>query len=518
METGNLNFWTNYMPHGQCYLWRPDILWLNVLSDGVIAIAYFSIPITLYLFYRQRPLLPFRSMMIMFSLFIAACGVTHFMGIWTVWSGSYGIHGITKGFTALISTGTAALLWPTLPKLAELKSPAELQALNAKLQAEIVAQQTVTENLKRTESQLRTFLAQAPDGIVIVNKEGQIEYANDMMEKLFGYTSDELCDLNVDSLVPGETRNHHSADREGFFAHGNVRPMGIEQELSAIRKDGSAFPVEISLIPIDFPEKRVVLATVNDISARKRLEEENRKRSMELAHVARLNTLGEMASGLAHELNQPLTVISHNCETAISIEKSKDSPDLEIVEILNENNDSAQRAGEIIRGLRHLIRKEPGDITLCDLNSLIVSTEKLIRPEARAANVGIHFFPAQDLPKTVLDSIQMQQVLVNLCRNAIESISDAKTNRGLVTIRTQHIKPNTILVSVLDTGPGIAENVMKDLFQPFVTSKSKGMGLGLSICRSIVENLGGTLKCETEKNKGTTFHIRIPVRNKPAME
>lgn len=511
MTSGGADFWTNFMPHGQCYLWRPDILWLNVVSDAVIALAYFSIPITLFFFLRERPYAPFRNLIFMFSVFILACGVTHVMGIWTVWHGSYGMQGLSKGFTAVVSLGTALMLVPIMPKLIALRSPTELEMLNQKLEDEIAFHKEASAQLKQTEKQFRTFLKLAPDGVLISDSDGGIDYTNNMMQKIFGFSTEEFKHLVVEDLVPKRVMSGHQTHRSSYFEDPDIRPMGKGLELSGRRKDGTEFPTEISLSPIDIDGKRVTLATVRDISERKRLEAETRQQLDELAYFNRLRTAEELASGLAHELNQPIAAISQNCATAISIENKSDSPNADLVELLEDNYQYSQRAGKMIRSMRQLVKKTDGKKAPEDISSLIRATTKLIHSEITAANVQVELTLQDDLPEVMIDIIQVQQVLVNLCRNAIEALSDNVSRLRELHITTTYENKKHITVEVSDNGPGLSDHLKSNLFQPRVTSKDSGMGLGLSISRSIVEAMGGRLWFDEESIDGATFKFTLPI-------
>jgi len=336
MTTDGTSFWTTFMPHGQCYMWRPDILWLNVLSDAFIAAAYFFIPVCLFLVLRRKPNTPYRPLVIMFSAFILSCGVTHVMSIWSVWHGDYGLVGLSKAVTAVVSVATVVMLVPWLPKITRLKSPDEQQLMNQQLQHTIERQERYNQKLGHTEERLRTFLQQAPDGILIVHSNsGLIEYSNDMINTMFGVNSDDLNGRYIIDLLPERSRHKLRPDFNDLFDEERARSRSAGAELTGMRKDGKEFPIEVRMTPIysEHDGGEVVLATLRDISDRKRNEERSRKQLMELVHVSRLSTVGEMAAGLAHELNQPLTAISNNLHTAMAMQNKKANPDQDLLEM-----------------------------------------------------------------------------------------------------------------------------------------------------------------------------------------
>lgn len=502
------------MPHGHCYLWRPDILWLNVISDGLIALAYFSIPIALYSIVKKRPSSPFSPLIIMFCLFILACGFTHLFAIWTVWHGDYGIHGLFKGVTAIISVATVALLLPQLPKLMALKSPDELVLLNNSLQLQIDKQEAAAEDLSNTEQQLRTFLQLAPEGILIVKSSGRIMYSNDMLNTMFGRKPSELDNHSIAELIPERSRELVSPFHNDLYDDEQAKSENGGAEFTAIKRDGTEFPVEIRISPIlrgGIGNNGTVLATLRDITERKKNEEDTRKNLEQLAHVSRLNTVGQMAAGLAHELNQPLTAITSNLYTAMSMQRAKPNPDTELIEMMEENYDSALRAGQIIKSLRQLVRKKEGEKEDTNINELVRTSSNFITAEAKAADVDISLSLDESLPQILADPVQLQQVMVNLGRNAIEALANSEQNDRLITINTSSNEKGAILVTVFDNGPGMSEEIKANLFQPYFTSKEAGMGLGLSICRTIVESHGGELWLDNRQTEGSLFQFTIPI-------
>jgi len=299
------------MPHGHCYLWRPDILWLNVLSDAGIALAYFSIPILLYYFLKKRPDVPFRPVLYIFSIFILACGITHLLGIWTVWHGDYGIHGVAKMVTALVSVATATMLYPVIPQLLALRSPLELEVANQALAHEVLER-------KQAEDQFRTFLESTPDATLIINTDGVIDYVNHQASVLFEYSQKDLTGMQIEALILDQFNERLTNYRKNNFKSSTSRSMGSGLERRGITKNGKEYPVEISLGQVRATNRMLVSASIRDISERKKIETQVKQLQSDLSHVARLSTMGEMASGLAHELNQPLTAIAQYCDASIS--------------------------------------------------------------------------------------------------------------------------------------------------------------------------------------------------------
>jgi len=248
----------------------------------------------------------------------------------------------------------------------------------------------------------------------------------------------------------------------------------------------------------------------DDVSERKQLEERDRRLRAELAHVSRLTTAGELASGLAHELNQPLTAITHNCDAVMTSIRRESNMSTELIETVNDISEQAQRAGGIIRSMRQLVRKDTTDLTPIDLNNLVRETVRLTAPEAREKGVNVTLLLAKDLPNPICDPVQIQQVLVNLERNSVEAMWQGDCHVRELSIETSLSSPKMIEVCVSDTGPGIEPEFFSNLYTAFQTTKAGGMGLGLSISRSIVEEHGGRLWLEPSAEDVTIFKFNIP--------
>lgn len=366
----------------------------------------------------------------------------------------------------------------------------------------------------RLERQYELILNSVADGIYGVDLNGNSTFVNRAMERITGWTEKDLIGKNQ-HLILHHTKadgTRHSGDECPVYQtfRDNI-PRFVADDVFWC-KDGSHIPVEYSSTPIKDENGHTVGSVVvfRDITARKRAEEEARQHQKELAHVARLSTMGEMASGMAHELNQPLTAINTNARACIRmIESGKDMQDA-CADVMERIATQADRAGEIIRQLRAFVRKEEPDRKRVDLNELVRDIAVLIEPEARREHVQI----ALQLKKTPIhvtaQRIQIEQVILNLARNAIEAMTEVPSYRRHLTIQSSTHDEGFASVTVIDTGPGLNDTVRDTLFNPFVTTKTQGMGLGLSISQGIIEAHGGALHADNRKGGGAVFSFSLP--------
>jgi two-component system sensor histidine kinase TtrS len=366
----------------------------------------------------------------------------------------------------------------------------------------------------RLEQQQELILNSVAEGIYGVDLAGRTTFVNRSLLSLTGWRADELIGANQHEILHHSHADGrpHAADECPVYATFRDNQTRFVDDDVFWRKDGTSFPVEYSSTPIR-DEQGSTLGTVvvfRDVTERKEAEERVRRHQAELAHVARLSTLGEIASGIAHELNQPLTAIATNARACIRMLESGRNSGEQCSDVMDRVAAQAERAGEVIRQIRHFVRKEPPDLRPTPLRLILDTVLGLLRPEAKRAGVELAVDQTDWDPWVLAQEIQIEQVLLNLGRNAIEAMAESPGTRRLV-LSAKPDRRGHIALAVTDTGPGLAPDIRERVFEPFVTSKPQGMGLGLSISAGIVEAHGGTLSVQSEPGSGASFRFTLPL-------
>ncbi|MGB8363687.1 MAG: PAS domain S-box protein [Rhizomicrobium sp.] len=358
----------------------------------------------------------------------------------------------------------------------------------------------------------RTLIGTAVDGIMVINEMGIVQVYNPACEHLFGYAPDEVLGQNVNMLMPEPYRTGHDGYLHHYRATSEKKIIGIGREVVGRRKDGTTFPMYLSVGEGVARGQRIFVGIVHDITQRHAHDRHIRELQQELLHVTRLTAMGQMTSALAHELNQPLTAISNYANAARRTLESIDAPQATLArEMLEKASGQIVRAGEIIRRLREFIEKRESNHSREDINRVVSDSVALALVGAADANIKLNVKLAQNIPPLFIDKIQIEQVAVNLLRNAAEAMEESA--RRLLTVSTSMLDGEFIQVVVSDTGTGLSDEVNQRLFQPFVTTKEKGMGMGLSICRSIVEAHGGRIWATPNEGGGTVFRFTLPLND-----
>jgi PAS domain S-box-containing protein len=370
----------------------------------------------------------------------------------------------------------------------------------------------VTEQ-RRAEEKFRLSVEASPSGILLISETGQIVLVNTHIEELFGYTREELVGHSVEILVPERFARHYPEHLAKFFAAPRARPMGAGRELSGRRKDGSEFPMEIGLNPIETSEGVLILAAVVDISARKRAEEEAQLRRDEINRLTRVSLLGEMAGSIAHEVNQPLGAMMANASAMMHFIERGHVDAEQLREILSAIVSDGRRARDVISNIRDTIKKGSAVRTNVALNDIVQNVMHMLQPDAAALSCELKASLAEHLPTIDADPIQIQQVLINLVGNAFDAMRDISPNKRKLEIATE-LDNGSVSVSVRDHGNGIVETSRERLFEQFYTTKEDGLGMGLAIVRSIIQAHSGTISAENAKGGGARFVFALPVSDR----
>ena len=541
---------SDFMPHGHCYFWRPEVLWLHVISDGLITLSYYSIPLALLYFVRKRRDIAFEWMFVMFGVFICACGTTHLLDIVTVWSPVYRLAGLVKALTATASVSTAIVLWRIMPRLIALPSPAqlresnqqlerevtsrkaveealrasrdeleervrerttELARANSELRSEITARMQAEEEVRASQRQLQNILDYAPIPIFLNDRAGRYLLANRTFATLTGIPVTDLIGKTSADLFSAETvavTNEHSAQ---VFATGQAR----EFEETVPREDGEHVFLSLRFLLPGVNGAPDTLGVISrDITERKHAEAAVQQAREEAERANRAKT--EFLSRMSHELRTPLNAILGFGQ---------------LLEIDSPTPRQGDAVGHILKGGRHLLglvnevldlaRVEAGHMSLSPepVNACQVFQESidLLRPlaEQRGLRLSSDFEP-EETSWVVADRQRLKQILVNLLSNAV------KFNRedGEIMVTCRRTADGTVRLSVRDTGPGIAPGDQERIFSAFERLGAdhagvEGTGLGLALAKRLAELMHGHLGVESTVDEGSVFCLELPTAAAP---
>jgi len=359
------------------------------------------------------------------------------------------------------------------------------------------------------EAHVKSILDTIPDAMIVINEHGIIQSFSAAAERLFGYASGEVLGKNVKMLMPSPYREAHDGYVRRYEQTGERRIIGIGRIVVGERKDGSTFPLELNVGEVKTGQQRLFTGFIRDLTERQEAEARLQELQAELVHVSRLTAMGEMASALAHELNQPLSAIANYMKGSRRLlEDSTDERATVLREAMDKAAEQAVRAGQVIRRLRDFVSRGESERRVEDVKKLVEEASALALVGAKDTGVRVRFDLDPRTTFVLADKVQIQQVLLNLMRNAIEAMEGSQ--RRELVLATAPAANDMVEISVTDTGPGIAPEVGAQLFQPFVTTKRQGMGVGLSISRTIVEAHGGTIAPHPNPEGGTVFSFTLP--------
>jgi two-component system sensor kinase FixL len=365
---------------------------------------------------------------------------------------------------------------------------------------------TAYDALREREARLRSILETVPEAIVVIDEHGLVHEFSPAAVRLFGYEPAEVQGRNVSMLMPSPYRERHDGYIQNYLSTGVRKIIGIGRVVVGLRKDGSTFPMELSVGEARLGGRRIFAGFVRDLTERQETEKRLQDLQSELLHVSRLSAMGQMASALAHELNQPLTAILNYVRAARRFMEGDRASAQKAIEVMDKAVAQTARAGQIIRRLRDFVEKGQSHQGRDNLNKTIEEASALALVGAKESSVKVSLDLSPSLPDVQIDRIQIQQVVLNLIRNSIEAMAAAE--RRELSIRTRH-SGGMAQVEIADTGPGLPGHVVAQLFQPFVTTKPQGMGLGLSISRSIIDAHGGRIWAEPNPGGGVIFRFTV---------
>jgi len=365
------------------------------------------------------------------------------------------------------------------------------------------------ENVGVSEARLASVFDTAADGMVVINDRGQVLAFNKACERLFGYVASEMLGRNVSSLMPKDRADVHDHYLRNYLQTGERKIIGIGREVQARHKDGTVFPIELSVGEAATPCDRQFIGILRDLRSRRQMEDRLAKTQAQLLHMTRISALDEMGAAIAHELNQPLTAVLLYLQSVSRKTRAEASLDPLILEVIDKAVREAERAGEIIQRMRQLVEKKAPERQVIDVEDLVRACLEMA--ELGAGNDGtlLQADIAPDLPSLKADPVQIRQILINLLRNAREAVADQKDRKVVLSVCHRE---EGLEFRVSDNGPGVPEELVDGLFRAFTGAKHKGVGLGLAISRSIAQNHGGDLKLETgPEGSGASFLLTLPL-------
>lgn len=360
------------------------------------------------------------------------------------------------------------------------------------------------------EDKLRRVIDAALDGMVVIDASGTVLLYNAACERMFGYSTEEVLGRNVNLLMTPRDRRNHDSYIRNYLRTGEAKVIGKGRDVTGRRKDGATVPLRLSVGELrDDADATLFIGTLHDLTETLRTRARIEELQSELMQVSRANAVGEMGSALAHELTQPLSAVVAFVEASAElIDQGGGGVSAKVREYMNEAVTQSLRAGDVVRLLREFTARGDTEHSVHDINGVVEETCRLVTLGTAADGIALELNLAADLPPVLIDQIQIQQVVLNLVRNSIDALRDVET--PAITVATAP-GPGEVEVVVSDNGAGLSPEVRERLFEPFVSTKPDGIGIGLSICRTIVEAHGGRIAVAAGTGCGTAFRFSVPV-------
>ena len=370
----------------------------------------------------------------------------------------------------------------------------------------------MTHDALAREAHLQSILDTVPEAMIVIDEHGTMQSFSSAAERLFGYKASEVIGQNVKILMPAPYRENHDSYLERYMTTGERRIIGIGRVVVGQRKDGSTLPIELAVGEMKSGNRRFFTGFIRDLTERQQTEVRLQELQSELVHISRLTAMGEMASTLAHELNQPLSAIANYLKGSRRLlEGVSDEKSVAMRDALEKAADQAMRAGQIIRRLRDFVSRGESEQRVESITKLVEEASALALVGVKDRGIRVQFKFSPNVDRVLADRVQVQQVLLNLLLNAMDAMENSPKRDLVISITPEG--DEQIKISVADSGSGIAPEVAEQLFQPFVTTKRQGMGIGLSISRAIVEAHNGRIWVEPNPSGGTIFNFTLTVVN-----
>ena len=420
--------------------------------------------------------------------------------------------GFAAGLAALIIAGVVHAATVIMPSVFIV-----IAAMGYELVWDVVRAARLSTQLRESEARFRAVVQSVPTAILLVGERGSITFANEQVRSVFGYAPDELAGRQVEDLVPSRARGAHESHRRGYAQLAAARSMGAGRELYGLRKDGTEVPIEVGLSPMQTAEGLWFSCPWWTCRSAGAIEQAAARQRNEVAHLSRVGMLGALSGSLAHELNQPLTAILSNAQAAQRF-LAQTPPRLDqVAEIIGDIVKNDRRAAMVIQRLRALLKKEDAEHRPVDLNEIAQDTLRLMHSDLLSRRVEVVTDFEADLPPISADRVQLSQVMLNFVMNAGEAMEETNGSLRLL-VRTRRTPAGAVEMTVADRGPGIAPADLEGIFEPFITTKRHGVGLGLAICRTIVDSHGGRIWATNNPDGGATLHFEVPISYKPTID
>jgi two-component system, LuxR family, sensor kinase FixL len=381
---------------------------------------------------------------------------------------------------------------------------------------DITERKSAERALRESAGRMQALIETAVDGAILIDARGIVLMFNPACEKLFGYSADEVIGKNVKMLMPEPYRHEHDGYIANYVDSRKPKIIGIGREVVGRRKDGSTFPMDLSVGEARQDGESIFVGIIRDLTSRKRTEAELEQARGELVRVARVTTLGELTAAIAHEVNQPLTGLVSSGNACLRW-LAGDVPNLEAARESVERMISAgSRAGEVISRIRALVGKSPPLRDWLNINDAITEVIALVRGEVQRNHISLRTKLSTDVPLVLGDRIQLQQVILNLMLNAIEAMSEVSHPTRELSVLSVKDRPNGALVTVQDSGVGLDEAALDRIFGAFYSTKAHGMGIGLAVSQTIIQAHGGRLWASSNEPRGAIFRFRLPAEGEEA--